>query len=102
MMVWLLKGERVKPEHLGFIPTFFDESDSRKAADQVNERYIGGWRPLQGAFKLQPDGTLTYPGDPPLRPIAECQFRDELLLFYPHDWLAIVQADGSYEVSRLD
>ena len=50
-----------------------------------------------------PDRSLKYPGDPPLKPIAAVsRLRDEVILFYPHDWLCVVQPDGSFEVSRVD
>ena len=51
---------------------------------------------------LKPDGSLTYPGDPPLKPIAMTQLRDEVILFYEYDWLCVIQPDGAFEVSRVD
>jgi hypothetical protein len=37
-----------------------------------------------------------------LKPVAAAQLRDEKVSLYPHAWVAIVQPDGSFEVSRLD
>lgn len=106
-MIWKLHHKRMTPEMLGYVPTFFDEEDPRRAAEQIRDRYIGGWAPLSG-FVMLPDGTLLYgdqtaeDADPPLQPLASADFRHERLVFYPHAWLAIVQPDGSYEVSRVD
>jgi len=46
--------------------------------------------------------TLTYPGDPPLKPVATSMLRDEMILVYPYAWVVIVQPSGDYEVSRCD
>lgn len=100
MMVWALLHQRMTPAMLGYVPEFFSELDDRSAAEQVAANYIGGWHPLAG-FRMLGD-TLCFPGDPPMHPLAMSRLRDERLLFYPSSWLAIVQADGAYEVSRVD
>jgi hypothetical protein len=91
------------PEDLGLLPDFLSDRDPRPAAAQIDQNYAhgGGWRPQQG-FTLLPSKTLTYPGDPPLQPVAMTRLRDETLLFYPHAILAIVQPDGAFEVCRVD
>lgn len=88
---------------LGFLPSFLSPSDPRPAREQIDEHYShgGGWRPFEG-FTLLPGDQLEYPGDPPMKPLAEAHLRDERILFYPYEWLVIVQPDGSYEVSRVD
>lgn len=99
-MIWHTNG----PVDLGFIPDFFSEFDDRPAAVQLNENYQhgGGWRP-QAKFKLhQQSKALEYPGDPPMRPIAWTALRDEYIFLYPHAYVAIVQADGSFEAGRVD
>ncbi len=90
-------------EHLGLIPMFLSDDDPRPAKEQLHENYAhgGGWHPFNG-FKLQADDSLTYPGDPPQRPIAEMVLRDERVVLYPHAWVAIIQPDRSYEVCRMD
>jgi len=87
MLVWEFLHPRMTPEHLGFLPGWLDENDPRPAKEQ---------------FKLIKNNWLTYPDDPPLRPLAQCQFRDELIVFYDHAWVMIKQADGSFEVCRMD
>lgn len=93
---------------LGYIQYFLSESDPRPAKEQFNERYIyGGFDPFQGfTLKFDPanpsGATLRYPGDPPVKARASCKLRDETIILFRHDWVAIVQKDGSYEVARMD
>ena len=92
---------------LGLIPQFIFADDPRPAAEQFNERYAhgGGWSSFgKGEWGMDDDGSyaLKYPGDPRMYWIARAQLRDETILFYPHAWVAIVQADGAFEVSRMD
>lgn len=86
----------------GFIPSFLSERDPRKAREQFNEHYQSGWRPFKG-FTLNKDTmALTYPDDPPMKPIDYFEFRDEIIYMYPHAWVLILQKDGAWEVSRMD
>ena len=91
--------------NVGYLPSFFSDGDPRPARDQIDERYSfgGGWRPFQG-FTMASDGmVLTYPGDPPKYAVAAAILRDETIRLYePGSWVAIIQQDGSYEVSRCD
>jgi len=102
-MQWTLKHPKMTMEHLGYIPTFFDESDVRPAAAQVQANYShgGGWSPMKG-WTMQPDGSLSYSGGPPYKVRAETKLRDEIIRVYDSAWVAIVQPDGSFEVARLD
>lgn len=89
---------------VGLIPFFIQQSDPRPAAAQFNERYAhgGGWMPMDG-WTLDPDThAITYPGDGPLEPIDAFELRDETIAIYEDAWVAIVQKDGSFEVSRMD
>lgn len=103
MIVWTNKHPEACLDWLGFIPQMLSDADPRPTAAQFNENYAhgGGWRPFKG-FSLQADGSLTYPGDPPTRLLYEARLRDELIRVYEHAWVAIVQPDGSFEVSRMD
>lgn len=87
-------------DELGFLPEFLDEEDPRSASAQFNANYIGGWNPFPG-FTME-GGTLQYPDDPPLVPIAYTKLRDETIIFYPYAFVAIKQPDGTFEVSRMD
>jgi hypothetical protein len=102
-MLWEPKHPRARPEWLGFLPSFFSESNPEPAAKQVDRNYShgGGWQPFNG-FKMNEAGELVYPGDPPMRLLYEARLRDEVLRFYDGQWLAIMQPDGSFEVSRVD
>jgi hypothetical protein len=53
-------------------------------------------------FHMDAHHVLRYPGDPPLNPLAQARLRDELIVFYDHAIVAIVQEDGSFEVARID
>jgi hypothetical protein len=90
---------------VGFIPSFLDEDDPRPAREQLDAHYGhgGGWRPMQGWDYNFHNRTLRYPGDPEMGPIAEMWLRKEMILVYPHAWVAIVQPDGvSVEIARMD
>jgi hypothetical protein len=107
-MIWKTKHPNFD---LGFLPAILWDSDPRPAKEQIQERYQhgGGWSPLQG-FVILPDGRLQYHAaglaeddqDPPLELLAEGQLGQETLRFYEGSWMAVVQPDGSLEVTRMD
>jgi hypothetical protein len=101
MTTWLLLHPDVTPEHLGFIPSFLDPDDERPAAEQFDARYQSGWRP-QTKFVLLADNRLKYPGDPPIRPLAVTKLRDEVIVLYEHEVVAVIQPDRSFEACRMD
>jgi len=94
---------RVSPDVFGILPEFLDMKDPRPAREQLHERYAhgGGWHPMK-EWKLEKDNSIRYPGDPPHEPLAQIKFRNELILIYEFSWVAIVQPDRSFEVSRMD
>jgi len=89
---------------VGFLPMMLDDSDSRLAAEQFNESYAhgGGWNPFKGFVFRPDDQSIKYPGDPAYKPVAMALLGDETIYVYEHAWVAIVQPDGSYEISRMD
>jgi hypothetical protein len=105
MMTFIARHPDATLEHMGYIPNFLDDSDPRPAREQINERYSygGGWSPLvPNRWMMLQGERLKYPDDPPLSPICELRLRDERLVLYPASIVAIIQPDGSFEVSRLD
>lgn len=104
---WIITDPRAQQLHrfdvLGYLEHMLLTSDPRPAFEQINERYAygGGWRPLEG-WELDENDKLKYPGDPALTPIAHTKLRDELIILYPHAWVAIIQPDRSFEVARMD
>ena len=90
-------------DHVGEICLWLNPQDPRPAKDQLDWHYAhgGGWHPIKG-FTLGSDNSLTYPGDPSMKPIAEMRLRDELILQYEYAWVAIIQPDRSFEVARMD
>ncbi len=101
-MEWVLKHPRATLDMLGYIPGFLSQDDPRPAREQLDSAYRtgGGWQPFKG-FTITPRG-LQYPGDPPMALIAETTLRDEVVRFYQCSWVAIIQPDGTYEISRMD
>ncbi len=104
ILTWELLHPMMNDEYLGFIPSFLSSEDSRCAAEQIDQNYISGWRPTgtSSKFEHRGEGALKYPGDPVMKPIAKAQLRHETIYFYEHEWLAIFQPDGSFEIDRLD
>jgi len=98
-------SRNLPPQHIegiiGYIPDFLDEDDMRPAKKQFDENYFGGWVPMDG-FKMDDDGTLHYPGDPPLRPLVIIKFKNEVIRIYQASFVSIQQEDGSWEVARMD
>lgn len=101
-MIWKLCHPAATPDSLGFIPSFLDEDDPASAREQIDRNYAhgGGFVPL-AKIKMD-EHYLRYPGDPPFPLIAETKLRDETIRLYRYSWLAIIQADGSYEVAKID
>jgi len=99
-MVWKGLHPQMTPERLGYLPHMFSDLNPKPVRDQFLQNYPG-WRPFEG-FRLSGDGlSLLYPGDPPVKALAEAKCRDETVRLFEHDWVAIVQPDGSFEVARM-
>jgi hypothetical protein len=104
-----IKTNRPIPIHpdygvTGYLPMWLDENDPDSAEKQLDKHYQhgGGFKHFDG-FKMDEDTfVLTYPEDPPIKPIARAEFRDEQIIFYPHAWVAIVQKDKSFRIARMD
>lgn len=105
MIRFELKQPGMTQASLGFLPGFFSEADPRAAKDQIETAYAhgGGWNPFgEGRWTMAPDGTLHYPEDPPFRMLAEAKLHDEIIRFYDCSFVAVVQPDGSFAVTRMD
>jgi len=102
-MQWVMKHPRMTMDQLGYIVNFLDPNNPKSAREQLdaNYRHGGGWRPFKG-FTMLPNGNLSYPDDPVVQLLAETKLRDETIRYYEHSWVAIVQPDGSFELSRMD
>lgn len=102
VMIWTAESL----DALGYLPDFLDDDDPRPAREQFNTAYAhgGGWNPRtteEGTLDIA-TGVYTYPDDPPQTPIGMTRLRDEMILVYPHAVVAIVQADGTFEMARMD
>lgn len=102
MISFEMRHQHATAEHLGLIPHFFSNGDARPAREQINSNYAhgGGWRPFHG-FEMQENG-IKYPGDPLMPLLAEGRLGNEIIRIYDCAWVAIVQEDGSFEISRVD
>lgn len=99
---------------VGFIPEFLSNDDPRPAKEQIDAAYQhgGGWRRFNGFEYCPDDHSIKYPGDPRMMPVASCvlhadsahhsEAKPETIYVYPSAWVNIVQADGSYEIARID
>jgi hypothetical protein len=104
MINFTLLHPQMKFEYLGLLPEFFSEADPRPAREQIHEAYAhgGGWSP-RGSWSYSPlNDVIEYLGDRPLQPIAKATLHGEKIFLYESAWVAIVQPDGSFEVSRCD
>lgn len=91
---------RATLDHWGYIPSWLDDANPKSAKEQLKDGY-GSWDHFDG-LALLPNDCLKYPGDPPLVPISEILLRNERIVLYPSSWIAIIQPDRSFEVSRMD
>jgi len=100
---WELLHPNMKSHMLGYIPHWLNDDNPEGAVKQIdaNYRHGGGWHSFKG-FTLGKGMELTYPGDPPLKPLARAKLRDELVYFYDHSWVAVIQENGSFDVARID
>lgn len=94
--------------HVGLIPEnilrFANEQDD--AVKQLTDSYVYGgnrWHDIDG-FKLNDDNSLKYPGDPKLLPRAQFRLgpKNELVVVYDSAFIAVIQEDRSFRVTRMD
>lgn len=92
----------------GYIPTFLSLNNPEGAVYQFAANY-GSWMSSDRATLefLGPDtdhvAVMRYPGDPDLLEIDRFKFRHEIVIIFPHAFVAVVDPDlGTYSISRLD
>jgi len=92
----------------GYLPEIIRDCDSRPVCQQIESNYAhgGGWNPLSG-FSLHLNqgigcAKLCYPGDHPMRERSRTHIRDELVILFECDCVAVVQNNGSFAVTRMD
>jgi hypothetical protein len=104
MIPFYQRHPKANPElHLGLIPYFLDRNNPRPAAEQFDDHsFGGGWRKTDPRWRMLPDGSIKYPNDPALPVLFEASLRDEVIRVYESAWVAIVQPDGSFQISRMD
>lgn len=105
-MTWILLHPDVLPRALGYIPQIIRTDDMRPSSEQIHERYAhgGGWSPWErGKWTMDDDGTMHYPQDDPMEPLAILVHPNgETVRFYDCAIISITNADGTFDVARLD
>jgi hypothetical protein len=101
---------RAEFEDLGMLPLIFLESDPRPLREQVEDRYRhgGGYHSMGNGFEVNPETkalhSTQYPDDRPFAAVLEIRLdgHDEWITLYTHGIVRIAQADGSFDVIRMD
>lgn len=102
--MWKMLNDKFKMEYLGALPEIIQSTDPLPVREQIAEHYAhgGGYSPMDGWTLDTASNNITYPDDEPLIPRASLLVRDELVIVYDYAFVAIVQADGSFAVVRMD
>lgn len=95
---------------LGFLPQMVHDNTDTDAVTQLHNAYLhgGGWRDFHGfeVFNTDSDEPLDwyiqYPEDPPYYPIAWAAINDDIVVVYPHSWVAVFDKDGNMRICRMD
>ena len=105
-VLWEGKHPKATFSMLGLIPDFLKGDSSLSIAKQIDDNYMGGWLPAKDAdemVKFSDDFSIMDPETPhPYLLIAEAVIGSERIRVYTHAWVSITQADGSYEVAKVD
>ena len=90
-------------EWMGLIPGWIIYKARGETLRECCKRnYLYGW-PVMNGFGVEPDGTLTYPEDPPLPPIAELSTdQGERLISYECGIFAFMDSAGLIDIVRMD
>lgn len=92
------------PFVVGYLPQIITSVDTRSAIEQIKANYVGGWNPFEGFTLVKnKNGSyqLEYPGDPPMKELSRTQLRDEVIVLFQYDWVAIIHGTD-YRVARID
>ena len=94
MNIWLL---RPGVGGFGNLPTLLDDTDKRSGAEQFGER----WEPLGDAWRLE--GSALHGAGRAFELLGAIWPRaaNELVMVFEDGFVAIVQCDRSFEVSRI-
>jgi len=107
-MINVINIIRRHPDDWDFFPQLLDESDPRPAADQINERYVGGWNSRMRFGVTCEPGTMTLrytddrAGEVTISPMSVMTFRHETLALFQSHYVVIMQPDESWDIARLD
>lgn len=106
---WTFHHPRASIKTLGFIPGWLHADNAAPLSAQIDQNYKhgGGWyscRKFWGG--IDEDGQLLSKpedGEAPLPLIASVQHPNgQKLHFYPHEMVAVIFPDGSFDLARID
>ena len=92
-------------ESLGYLlPWLLDGlAKGEDAQTALVSRYMFYTGPFDLRVPIEEDGTYTFPGDPPSYPVARFNAPNgETVFFYQHAFVAVISADGSVWMTRMD
>jgi hypothetical protein len=118
-VVWKLTHPLATIDHLGMLPLWFNAADERPALEQADSGYKNtagcGYHP-QAGFTLKQNEKGSYalqygsgepdedgdPADPPLEELARAELREELIVLFDAEYVAIIQKDQTFVAARCD
>ena len=101
MMAWYVNGTDY--DVLGLLPEIITDKDSRPVREQIEDRYVYGWEPMEG-FTFDPmSATLTYKDGEQMFALAYAAVRNEVVVLYESAILLVFnRTDNTYDVIRID
>jgi len=95
---------------LTFLGSCLSAADPRPVSEQAAENFGGGWSPsrdMAPKWRLTNDEAGKYvlsyeseEGSEPNLELARAVVREELVVVFEMEWMAIIQRDGTFEVDR--
>lgn len=100
----MLRNNISESDMVGGIFTALNEADPDDTIQQLHNSYLhgGGWNEFEGFTFNANNKTLDYAGDPPQRLVAEADFRGGKVMLFESAWVAVLHADGTLNVARMD
>jgi hypothetical protein len=95
-------------ETCGLLPFWFHDwlaaGDERlPLADFIGQVYAhgGGWNPFN-EFEIDEDGTMHFPGDPPMIPLMHMSHGNLSVFIYEYAMVTVRYPDGTTSTARMD
>ena len=105
---WPEQRKHRMAELLGYIPQIIPGNEPAVPEINANYGHGGGWWHMEG-WTIDKAGVIQYQDtgeddrDPPLTPVAVATNSfGETIRIYENAWVSIQQANGDFEVARMD